>query len=170
MSKMEGNINMFLICATNCPWDLDSAFLRRFQKRIYIALPNAGERFELFNLFMQNIPLQMDMPDWTDLIDKTEGYSGSDLSQVVHDALNIPIIELEDNKIWRLCSDGFYEPVNSTFNFDFEEIVCRDLCDLPPSSVRARNVDKLDLYKALDCVKKTISKDDIKKYVAYEAN
>ncbi|KAK3709440.1 hypothetical protein RRG08_005202 [Elysia crispata] len=32
--------NIFLLCATNCPWELDKAFLCRFQKRIYIPLPN----------------------------------------------------------------------------------------------------------------------------------
>jgi SpoVK/Ycf46/Vps4 family AAA+-type ATPase len=31
---------IFLLCATNCPWDVDSAFLRRFQRRIYIPTPN----------------------------------------------------------------------------------------------------------------------------------
>ena len=34
------NSNIFLLCATNCPWELDSAFLRRFQKRAYIPLPD----------------------------------------------------------------------------------------------------------------------------------
>jgi ATPases of the AAA+ class len=33
----------FLICATNCPWDIDSAFLRRFHKRIYVPLPKQYE-------------------------------------------------------------------------------------------------------------------------------
>jgi vacuolar protein-sorting-associated protein 4 len=33
------NDSVFLLCATNCPWELDSAFLRRFQKHIYIPLP-----------------------------------------------------------------------------------------------------------------------------------
>lgn len=45
LKQMEGADNsgtsdkIFLLCATNCPWELDSAFLRRFQKRIYIPLP-----------------------------------------------------------------------------------------------------------------------------------
>ena len=46
LKQMEGADNsvtadkIFLLCATNCPWELDSAFLRRFQKRIYIPLPD----------------------------------------------------------------------------------------------------------------------------------
>ena len=40
-SQSGGNSSeMFLLCATNCPWELDSAFIRRFQKRIYIPLPS----------------------------------------------------------------------------------------------------------------------------------
>ena len=35
----EGGGRMFLLCATNCPWELDGAFIRRFQKRIYVPLP-----------------------------------------------------------------------------------------------------------------------------------
>jgi vacuolar protein-sorting-associated protein 4 len=31
---------VFFIGATNCPWDLDTAFLRRFQKKIYIEAPD----------------------------------------------------------------------------------------------------------------------------------
>ena len=39
--------DIFLLCATNCPWELDSAFLRRFQKRVYVPLPDRLE-FEVF--------------------------------------------------------------------------------------------------------------------------
>lgn len=34
-----GEDNVFLLCATNCPWELDSAFLRRFQRKLFIPLP-----------------------------------------------------------------------------------------------------------------------------------
>ena len=39
---MEGkdDNDIFVLCATNCPWELDPAFLRRFQKMIFIDLPS----------------------------------------------------------------------------------------------------------------------------------
>jgi len=36
----EGSGKVFLLCATNCPWELDSAFIRRFQRRIHVPLPD----------------------------------------------------------------------------------------------------------------------------------
>lgn len=39
--------NVFLLCATNCPWEIDLAFLRRFQKRIFVGLPENQDRVEL---------------------------------------------------------------------------------------------------------------------------
>lgn len=170
MSKMENNSNMFLVCVTNCPWDLDSAFLRRFQKRIYIPLPNSRERYELFKLFTKNTPLDIDSDYWTQLVEKTEGYSGSDLSQIVQYAFNIPIFELEDTKVWKTCPDGFYEPISNTDDINVEKIVCSDLSDLPPYSVRARNVELSDLENALHTVKLTVSKDDVKRYFTFESD
>lgn len=170
MSKMENNSNVFLICATNCPWDLDSAFLRRFQKRIYIPLPSSRERYELFKLFTKDTQLDIDSDYWPHLVEQTDGYSGSDLSQIVQYALNIPIFELEDTKIWKTCPDGFYEPISKRDNIKMEEIVCSELSDLPPCSVRARNVELLDLVNALQSVKVTVSKDDVKRYCTFETD
>lgn len=39
-SDPENKNQMYIIGATNCPWDIDSAFLRRFHRKIYIPLPD----------------------------------------------------------------------------------------------------------------------------------
>ena len=36
--------------ATNTPWELDEAFRRRFEKRIYIHLPDMQARAGMFKL------------------------------------------------------------------------------------------------------------------------
>lgn len=168
ISKMENVENMFLICATNCPWDLDSAFLRRFQKRIYVPLPNGKDRYELFKLFTKNTSLG-NINDFSDLVEKTDGFSGSDLSSIVQYAQNFPLFELDDTKIWKCCPDGFYEPFNKN-DINLEKIVYCELCDLPPGTVRARNVAPSDLMQALERIRLTVSKEDLKKFIQFETD
>uniref|UniRef100_A0A914ULG4 AAA+ ATPase domain-containing protein n=1 Tax=Plectus sambesii TaxID=2011161 RepID=A0A914ULG4_9BILA len=46
LQNSEGKQTL-LVCATNCPWELDAAFLRRFEKRIFVGLPNKHDRIQL---------------------------------------------------------------------------------------------------------------------------
>lgn len=164
LNKMEEYPNFFLIAATNCPWDLDTAFLRRFQKRLYVPLPNSIERKSLFKMFTNNTQLEESFKNWESFIAKTEGFSGSDISDLIQQALSYPIIELDDVKIWRNCPDGFYEPISNNDDFNIEEIVYSELDDLPPCSVRARKVQYVDLLNAFDTIKVTVTKEEIEKY------
>jgi len=41
--------------ATNTPWELDEAFRRRFEKRIYINLPDATSRCNMFKLKLKDV-------------------------------------------------------------------------------------------------------------------
>jgi katanin p60 ATPase-containing subunit A1 len=69
-----------VIGATNRPWDLDEALRRRFEKRVYIPLPNIKGREELFKINMQNVETMS--LDYEKLIKLTEGYSGADIANV----------------------------------------------------------------------------------------
>lgn len=170
ISKIENCPNLFLICATNCPWDLDTAFLRRFQKRLYIPLPTSAERYELFQLLTKDIPLDSTKDFWSYLLERTEGFSGSDIAQIVQYALNIPIFELDDKKIWKMCKDGFYEPFSETDDLEKIRIVCSNLSDLPPGTVRARSPSPLDLIAALETVRVTVKKDEVKRYIEFQTS
>lgn len=88
------NSNLFVICATNCPWDLDPAFLRRFERRIYIPLPKREERFEVLQYYMQNTPLMNAFNNWEPLLTQTEGFSFSEVADLVSQAFLVSLIKI----------------------------------------------------------------------------
>jgi len=73
--------HVYVIGATNKPWDLDLAFIRRFQKRIYVPLPNVEARRELLHIYANDLTLAKDM-DYSTLIERTDGYTGSDMHDI----------------------------------------------------------------------------------------
>jgi SpoVK/Ycf46/Vps4 family AAA+-type ATPase len=73
--------HVYVIGATNKPWDLDLAFIRRFQKRIYVPLPNAEARRELLHIYANDLTLAKDM-DYPTVVERTDGYTGSDLHDI----------------------------------------------------------------------------------------
>src|SRR5919197_4547729 len=72
---------LYVIGATNKPWSLESGFLRRFQKRIYVMLPDHASRTNLFNQYTR--PLNVDgLLKVEELAKVTEGYSASDIKDI----------------------------------------------------------------------------------------
>lgn len=160
LSNIDNCTNLLVICATNCPWDLDTAILRRFQKRLYIPLPNHWERLQFFQYFTNGIHIEGQI-DVEPLLKKTDGYSGSDLANLVQNAFYAPLTELEDTHIWKINQDGFYEPYTGQ---DSSGIICSELKDLPKNSVRARKVQMIDFLNAADSISSTVSSADVEKY------
>jgi vacuolar protein-sorting-associated protein 4 len=97
LKQMEtgGKDSIFLLCATNCPWELDPAFLRRFQRKIFVGLPDREARCELLNLHLGSVGVSLSVKDLQMLAECTEGYSGSDIANVASEALLRPVRELE---------------------------------------------------------------------------
>lgn len=77
--------HVYVVGATNKPWALDEPFIRRFEKRIYVPLPNDEARGELFKIYAKQLKLANDV-DPTIMVEKTEGYSGSDFHEILRDA------------------------------------------------------------------------------------
>ena len=40
------------VASTNVPWELDNAVVRRFERRIYVGLPEEGDREKLFQHYL----------------------------------------------------------------------------------------------------------------------
>lgn len=82
---------VLILGATNIPWQLDSAIRRRFQRRVHISLPDTPARMKMFELAVGNTPCELSQADFRQLADLSEGYSGSDISIAVQDALMQPV-------------------------------------------------------------------------------
>jgi vacuolar protein-sorting-associated protein 4 len=65
--------------------------MRRFEKRIYIPLPEVQARRRMFELNIGDTPNDLSPADFTTLAQQTEGYSGSDIAVIVRDALMQPV-------------------------------------------------------------------------------
>ncbi|MET1101388.1 MAG: ATP-binding protein [Pyrodictiaceae archaeon] len=85
LQDKSSKLHVYVIGATNKPWRLDEGFIRRFQKRIYIPPPDTRARIELFKLYTRGLKLAPDV-DIRELARKTEGYSASDIRDIVMEA------------------------------------------------------------------------------------
>jgi len=91
LKEMDGivdkgkNLHVYVIGATNKPWDLDWAFIRRFQKRILVPLPDHHTRLMMFKLYTSHLQLAQDV-DLHEIARLSEGFSGSDIRDVCQSA------------------------------------------------------------------------------------
>ena len=97
------NINdrILIIGATNRPQEIDDAFVRRLSKRLYIPLPNKVSRKQLIMRVLEkerknNNKYEINENDIDDIVNRTKGYSGSDLINVCKEAAMMPIRSIED--------------------------------------------------------------------------
>jgi SpoVK/Ycf46/Vps4 family AAA+-type ATPase len=78
-------LHVYVIGATNKPWDLDWAFIRRFQKRILVPLADHATRLSMLKLYSSNLQIGADV-DLQELARLSEGFSGSDIRDVCQSA------------------------------------------------------------------------------------
>ena len=93
-----------VLATSNCPWTSSNGVIQgyvqfnytvslikvwniwRFEKKIYIALPDLKARQKLFGMKICSAPHELTEQDFRDLAKRTEGYSGADITAVVKGA------------------------------------------------------------------------------------
>ena len=125
--QMDGltasNDQVFLLAASNLPWDLDAALLRRLEKRIYVGLPPPPARLLIMNKHLHDrIEKGFSLES---MAVATEGYSGSDVVLLCKEAAMRPLRRLmkriEDNEALGLVTgEVMLEPISSS---DLEQAV-----------------------------------------------
>ena len=117
--------NILVLAATNRPFDLDSAALRRLPKRILIGLPDD----EVIEAMLQNYLKSVDN-DFADdkkaikeIVDMLDGLSAGDIKAVIQAAAMMPINELEGEKFMTVKKEDLREVTLEDFRQAFEEFI-----------------------------------------------
>ncbi|HZS74767.1 MAG TPA: AAA family ATPase [Candidatus Nitrosotalea sp.] len=119
LTEMDGvndkgkNLQTYVIAATNKPWKLDWAFLRRFSKRIYIPLPSLQTRENLFSSYLSKLKKDSSV-DASHLAQLIEGYSASDIRDICQ-SVQLSVI------------DEFFSLAESNGNKDLVHVQLRDV-------------------------------------------
>ncbi|MDZ7891845.1 MAG: ATP-dependent zinc metalloprotease FtsH [Rhodoferax sp.] len=103
MDGFETNVGVIVVAATNRPDILDAALLRpgRFDRQVYVTLPDIRGREQILNVHMRKVPLGQDVSASV-IARGTPGMSGADLANLCNEAAlmaarrNARLVEMQD--------------------------------------------------------------------------
>jgi vacuolar protein-sorting-associated protein 4 len=180
VGKEEGQV--LILGATNVPWELDAAIRRRFEKRVYIPLPEAESRTFMFRLHLGDTPNDLSEEDFEKLGSITEGASGSDIKVLVKEALMEPLRRCQQAKQFAPDSDGNLVPCRKYPNCAYcppklsadksgAKVECTrcgairmNLWDVPPDKLKAPEVEVKDFEKVLGHSFTSVSAEELKRF------
>nr|CAD7459368.1 unnamed protein product [Timema tahoe] len=179
--QMEGvnsnNEGVLILGATNIPWDLDAGIRRRFEKRIYVPLPNENVRYFMFRFHIGDTPNDINDRDFRELAKLTDMYSGADINILVREATMQPIRKILAATHFRRVTGRC--PVNPSVMLDDLLTPCRSKSpDAIPMDWQQVPSDKLveplvtmdDIRRALVSSKATVTAQDLRRYDTFQSS
>ena len=151
---------VLVLGATNIPWGLDPAVRRRFQKKIYISLPDVKARRLMFTLNLGDTENDITDKEFDTLAEMTEGYSGSDIATLTQDAIYGPLRKCQRAKFFKKIDNDHIVPCSPSdpgaFRMTMNEIE-------KPESLVPPKVTFEDYIQSIQKIKATVNQKDLEK-------
>jgi len=143
--KDNEQLYVLTIAATNRPWDLDSAILSRFDKQIYVPLPDEYARVQIIklNLLSKGWELNFDIKELTEI---TSGLSGREIVSMIKATISSMLIDMN--------ADQF-----RIEDFDINRLKNLQIC--------TRNLELSDFISSREFIKPQTSGKDLEKFKMY---
>eukprot|EP00421_Protoceratium_reticulatum_P018626 CAMPEP_0168378980 /NCGR_PEP_ID=MMETSP0228-20121227/11609_1 /TAXON_ID=133427 /ORGANISM="Protoceratium reticulatum, Strain CCCM 535 (=CCMP 1889)" /LENGTH=386 /DNA_ID=CAMNT_0008392001 /DNA_START=45 /DNA_END=1201 /DNA_ORIENTATION=- len=175
LAQMDGvgrnSSGILILGATNTPWDLDTAIRRRFEKRVYIPLPDLEARTRLLGLSLGSTPHRCQQADFQRIAERSDGFSGADISILVRDAMYEPVRRCRSAttflRIQRPDSNGVVREYWSPCSSDTPGAVAMTLMQVKSEELLEPEVMPSDFDAALKKVRPSVSPDDLRQYHAF---
>ena len=151
---------VLVLGATNIPWGLDPAVRRRFQKKIYISLPDVKARRLMFTLNLGDTENDITDKEFDILAEMTDGYSGSDIATLTQDAIYGPLRKCQRAKFFKNIDPEHIVPCSPSdpgaFRMTMNEIE-------KPESLVPPKVTFEDYIQSIQKIKATVNQKDLEK-------
>ncbi len=142
LAEKGSNKYVLTIAATNAPWLMDEAVLSRFEKKIYIPLPDTKARKRIMEIHLREKGHGVKV-SYEELAEKTEGYSGREMEQLGKEVINIMI---------------------SNMNPDIARVVDKGKQATEGYKIKVRPLTKSDFEKALSEIKLQTTQADLERF------
>lgn len=133
-ARTNGDERILLVGATNRPEELDDAARRRLIKRLYISLPQKDGRLQIVKNLMRKQECSLTEEEMDNIAKITDGYSGSDMTN--------------------LCREAAIGPIRSIQRLSITSIKANEV----------RGINHQDFIDAMKQVRASVSKDAIDSY------
>eukprot|EP00825_Cyclidium_porcatum_P013178 TRINITY_DN16933_c0_g1_i3.p1 TRINITY_DN16933_c0_g1~~TRINITY_DN16933_c0_g1_i3.p1 ORF type:complete len:376 (+),score=77.77 TRINITY_DN16933_c0_g1_i3:249-1376(+) len=157
---------LLVLGATNLPWSLDSAIRRRFEKRIFINLPEKEARSQLLQISLKKTQHELTIENMDEIAKETEGYSGADLTNLIKDAAYQPLRIAQEACKFKQVMDGGKMKYQATYPSDNEGVFMK-FTEIQPSMLSLPKLTMDNFYNSLNNVKKSVSNKDISQHVKW---
>lgn len=97
--------NILILAATNRPFDLDAAAMRRFTKRIYVGLPDYEAREAIVQSLLSEEKCDLSVKEFNAVIESLDGYSSSDLSYFCKEVAMVPLSDYTTEELGSIDPD-----------------------------------------------------------------
>lgn len=180
VGKDDGQV--LILGATNIPWELDAAIRRRFEKRVYIPLPEAEARSYMVKIHLGDTPNNLTDADFDHLGQITEGASGSDIAVLCKEAMMQPLRKCQQAQQFYVDEEGYYRPCTKYPNCSKcppklssdkpgTEYTCKScgakrmsLWDVPSDKLKAPMVHREDFEKVMRNSVTTVSAQELQRF------
>ena len=171
----KSDAQILTLGATNIPWELDAAIRRRFEKRVYIPLPEAEARANMVRLNLGATPNDLEEEDYERLGEITQGASGSDIKVLVKEALMEPLRRCQQAKQFIISKEGNYTPCDQHPNCPHCPSEAKSTCkkcgavrmqlwDVPSAKLQAPVVSRTDFERVMRHSVSTVSEEELKRF------